>query len=195
MLSEITLINYSTMLWVYLGIRLFLSLAFIIGIIYFGARLKRKTMTAAMPPQKSKFVSLGIGWSPRKEERRITAERRGKQTVYIAGMSLILGVAIGYGGIRIKDAYFPSKLEEVLILATNADGSHVVFDKYSRQFSVKWCSGPDDLIPGNKLPAVYYRQQFGCKQIRGMFLGYSVYSYKDGTRMVFPIPKENADAR
>lgn len=122
---------------------------------------------------------------------------QGRRTVWISTLTLTLiaGIGIGHAATLISDAFFPAKLEEVLIIATHPDGSHVVTDKYGREFSAKWCSGPDDLVPGNKLPLVWYRQQLGCKNIRGMFLGYSVYSYKDGTRMVFPIPKENANAR
>lgn len=93
------------------------------------------------------------------------------------------------------DKYFPSTLDEVLITSVHADGSYSVFDKYRRTFDVKWCSGPDGLVAGNKLPRIYYRQDNGCKRIRGMYLGYSVYTHKDGTRIIFPIPEEIADVR
>jgi hypothetical protein len=120
---------------------------------------------------------------------------RGKQTVWIASLTLIIGMELGYVATRIADAYFPSKLEKVLITATNTDGSHKVVDKFNRKFDVKWCSGPDDLVPGNLLPVVYYRQENGCKRIRGLSLGYSVDTLKDGTRIIYPIPEEIANAR
>jgi len=108
-------------------------------------------------------------------------------------MTLIFGIALGYAGTMMRDEYWPSKLEDLLIIANNADGSHVGVDKYGREQSAKWCSGPDDLVPGNKIPVVYYRQMPTCKIIHGWYLGYSVYSHKDGTRMLFPIPKETAE--
>jgi hypothetical protein len=108
---------------------------------------------------------------------------------------LLLGIVLGYAGTMMRDEYWPSKLEDLLIIANNADGSHVGVDKYGREQSTKWCSGPDDLVPGNKIPVVYYRQMPTCKIIHGWYLGYSVYSHKDGTRMLFPIPKETANAR
>jgi len=198
MLSGLTLIRYSTMLWVYLGIRFFLCLGFTIGIMYFGAKLKQKSLPVSNQPTKSRFVSLGIGWSPRKEERRkgmIAERRQDRRTEWIATLTLILGIILGHVGSRTIDKYFPSTLEEVLITSVHADGSYVVLDKYKRKFDVKWCSGPDDLAPGNKLHKVYYRQENGCKRIRGMYLGYSVYTHKDGTRITFPIPEEIAYAR
>jgi hypothetical protein len=166
MLSETTLINYSTMLWVYLGIRLFLSLAFIIGIIYFGARLKRKTFTTATQPQKSKFVSLGIGWSPRKEERRITAERRGKQTVYIAGMtlSLILGVAIGYAS---RDHQLISRSHtywDVAILEKYSDSSFRIQPARMQDGQWDFCA-PAPFQKHDELRYITFEQKNGCKRL------------------------------
>jgi hypothetical protein len=124
------------------------------------------------------------------------AERRqDKRTAWIATLTLIIGAGIGYAGNRMSDRYLPSILEEVLITSVHDDGSYRVLDRYKRKFDVKWCSGPDGLVPGNKLQKVYYRQEIGCKRIRGMYLGYSVYTHKDGSRIIFPIPEEIAYAR
>jgi hypothetical protein len=165
---------------------------------WFGADLKRKNLPISAKPKKSRFVSLGIGWTPRKEERRkgVLSERReNNRTAWIASLTLVIGIVLGHIGSRMYDKYFPSTLDEVLITSVHADGSYSVFDKYRRTFDVKWCSGPDGLVAGNKLAKVYYRQEIGCKRIRGMYLGYSVYTHKDGTRIIFPIPEELADVR
>lgn len=206
--SEITLIRYSTMLWVYLGIRLFFCLAFIIGITYFGAKMKRESLPTGTQPQKSKFVSLGIGWIPRKEERRkgMIAERReGKRTAWIASLTLILGIVIGtFIGRTSRDYQLNSSImhmpDTLITSSVHADGSRDMMAKDGRLFGTKFCIHGDDdpnnndLIAGNKLKQFDFIQRYNCKEIRGYGVGYIPYS-TNGVRDVFQIPEETADAR
>lgn len=197
-LSGLMLIRYSTTLWVYLGIRFFYCLAFIIGIMWLGAKLKQKNQPINTQPQKSRFVSLGIGWSPRKEERRkgMIAERReDKRTAWIASLTLIVGIGIGYAGTKIIDRATLEPLRDVLITSVHADGSYTMVDGAGREFETTFCHGRDDLVAGNKLETMYYRQETGCKNVRGKDVGYKAYTHKDGTRIIFPITKETADVR
>jgi len=176
MLLEITLINYSTTFWVYAAIRLFLSLAFIIGIIYYGAKLRQKTFMTATQQSKSKFVSLGIGWIPRKEERRMTAERRGKQTVYIAGMILTLiltltvtlrmGMALGYGKRDHELIVSTITYSAVYVQQKINDQKFIMQPQYMRGIESELCSGPPvDWKQGETLKEWTFEQRHGCKRV------------------------------
>jgi hypothetical protein len=128
-----------------------------------------------------------------------TAQLRGKQTVYIATtLGLIVGIVAGYLGTKVTEQISfddHENMDNVLVMAQHEDGSYTMLSNDGREFETFFCHGKDDLIPGNKLVQISYQQQVGCKNIRGEKLGYSVYTHKDGSRMIFPIPKEQADAR
>jgi hypothetical protein len=202
MLSGLTLIRYSTMLWVYLGIRFFLCLGFITGIMYFGAKLKQKSLPASNQTTKSRFVSLGIGWSPRKEERRkgMVAERRqDRRTAWIATLTLILGVVIGYASRNYQISSTTSKLPNTLVLDQLQDGSYRMLLADGRKINTSFCPDKNgnvdkSLVRGNKLKEFNYVQLSGCKNIYGYGLGYVAYA-ENGVRLKFPIPEEIADAR
>lgn len=170
-LSGLTLIRYSTTLWVYLGIRFFYCLAFIIGIMWLGVKLKQKNQPISTQPQKSRFVSLGIGWSPRKEERRkgMIAERReDKRTAWIASLAIILtvGIAAGYA-IRdhqlVNNSYMFSG---VSVISQQSDRRYNVhIPGYEKIWDWEFCH---PLKMPSPVIDIKYEQRFGCKAVYGV---------------------------
>lgn len=202
MLSGFMLIKYSTMLWVYLAVRFCLCLAFIIGIIELGVNWRRKSLPISKSPSKSRFVSLGIGWSPRKEERRkgmIAERRQDKRTAWIASLTLLIGIAIGYASHSFQISGKINHLPNTLVLDQNEDGSYRMLLADGREINADFCpdkNGRKDrsLIRGNKLRQFNFIQLSGCKEIYGYGLGYVAYT-ENGVRRTFPIPEEITYAR
>lgn len=111
-------------------------------------------------------------------------------------MCLVLGLGIGIAGTEVLEYVSGAgPMKDVLIIAQHEDGSYTMRADDGRVFETFFCHGRDDLSPGNKLKVFAFEQQVGCKNIRGEKLGYSVYVHQDGSRAIFPIPKETAYVR
>jgi hypothetical protein len=121
-------------------------------------------------------------------------QRQGKRTVWIATMTLIAGLGIGYKGRDLQMRINVKSLPETLILDVNSDGSYRMLASDGRRFDTTFCHGKDDLLQGNKLKEFKFEQRVGCKNIHGDGLGYVAYT-DHGVRRTYPIPTEVANVR